>query len=282
MSRKNIMLCYPFEEKRFNKWQGKTISQPKLDGFRCRALLKQDGVELLSSTEGDFSVAVPHLVNLLYEFRKVFIDNGIFELDGELYNHDLSFEKIESICSRSVNTHPEHTLIQYHVFDHVCESTPFIERLTEVAEPIRWIENQWIQFVPNVHTHSMDDVESLLFELINEGYEGIIARNFLYPYERKRSTGIMKWKPRKSDQYEIVDYAEEFDKQGNPKGRLGAFVVEDDYDNRFSVGTGFTDYQRQSYWDMRDMCIGRTCVIKYQHISERQIPRFPVFSMFIQ
>lgn len=282
MSRKNIMLCYPFEEKRFNKWQGKTISQPKLDGFRCRALLKQDSVELLSSTEGSFHVAVPHLVNLLYEFRKVFTDNGIFELDGELYNHSLPFEKISSICSRSVNTHPDHELMQFHIFDHVCEVTPFIERMTALGDYIHWLENQWIQSVPCVHTHTMDDVESLLFELVEEGYEGIITRNFMYPYERKRSTGIMKWKPTKSDEYTIVACEGEHDNDGYPKDTLGAFVVEDNYGNRFNVGTGFTDNQRQSYWDLRDMCIGRECVIKYQHISKKGIPRFPVFDVFVK
>lgn len=280
--RKNIMLCYPFEEKRFDKWEGKAISQPKLDGFRCRALLKQDEVELLSSTEGDFSVAVPHLVNILYEFRKVFIDNGIFELDGELYNHDLPFEKISSICSRSVNTHPDHELMQYHVFDHVCEATSFIERMTVVSECLHWLEHHWLQSVPNIRTHTIGDVESFLLELVEEGYEGIVTRNFLYPYERKRSTGIMKWKPTKSDQYTIITCTEERDKHGNPKGRLGSFDVEDDYGNRFSVGTGFTDNQRQSYWDLKNMCVGRKCVIKYQHISKKGVPRFPVFDVFVQ
>lgn len=282
MSRKNIQLCYPFEEARFNKWQDKAISQPKLDGFRCRALIKPDSVELLSSTEGSFRVAVPHLFDILYDYRKAFLDQGIFELDGELYDHYLPFEKISSICSRSVNTHPEHKLIQFHIFDHVCEVTPFIERAATVSNYLHWLEHDLLQPVSNIYTPSISDVESTLFHLTRRGYEGIIVRNFLYPYERKRSTGIMKWKPTKKDQYRIVDCEEELSKDGNPKNRLGSFKVEDDYGNRFSVGTGFTDYQRDSYWEMKDLCIGRSCVIKYQHISQDGIPRFPVFDVFVQ
>ena len=36
--RTGIMLCYPFEEKRLNKWNPPYIIQPKLDGERCRAV----------------------------------------------------------------------------------------------------------------------------------------------------------------------------------------------------------------------------------------------------
>jgi hypothetical protein len=54
--RTGIMLCYPFEEKRLNKWGNKFLLQPKLDGDRCRAIFDEYGkVKLLSSEENEFN-----------------------------------------------------------------------------------------------------------------------------------------------------------------------------------------------------------------------------------
>jgi len=282
MARKNVMLCYPFEEKRFNKWNTSVLVQPKYDGIRCRALLHHDRVELLSSTEHPLDFAVPHISNILYEFRQVFIDRGIFELDGELYNHDLTFEAIDSICSRTVELNPQHEYIQFHIFDHVCEQRPFYERIKEVTLAVEWIGDQWLRSVPTATVDDMKWMNLALTLFTNDNYEGIIVRHPDYPYERKRSTGIMKWKPRKSDQYEVVDYAEEIDKHGSPKGSLGALFVRDESDNIFKVGTGFTQKQRLNYWARADDLIGKQCVIKYQHVTERGVPRFPVFDVLVE
>jgi len=279
MARTNIMLCYPFEEKRFNKW-GQTIIQPKLDGFRCRALIKQDRVDLLSSEENSFNFAVPHIAEKIYQYRDTFHASGIFELDGELYNHTMPFEKIFSICNRTVNKHEDAELMQFHIFDHVCENTPFINRLYSLYYILNDIRDPWLVPVDNLRVTTIEDIERGLSIVTRNGYEGIIARNPDYPYQRKRSTGIMKWKPKKQDKYEIVDLLEEHDKHGNPKGTLGAFVVTDGT-NQFKVGTGFTEDQRKAYWEMKDMAMGRSCIIQYQHITEKGVPRFPVFKVMV-
>jgi len=279
MARTNIMLCYPFEEKRFNKWE-QAIIQPKLDGFRCRALIRPDGVDLLSSEENSFNFAAPHISESLYKQAKLLMDNGIFELDGELYNHDLSFEEISSICNRTVNCSPNHQQIEFHIFDHVCEETQFQSRLLPLYNTIKYINDPNLVNVPNMHVTSMEQIESALKTVTSNGYEGIIARNPNYPYQRKRSTGIMKWKPKKQDEYEIVDLLEEHDKHGNPKGTLGAFVVTDGT-NQFKVGTGFTEDQRKAYWEMKGMAMGRSCIIQYQHITSKGVPRFPVFKVMV-
>jgi ATP-dependent DNA ligase len=282
MARKNIMLCYPFEEKRLNKWGYPVIIQPKLDGIRCRALLQADRVDLLSSEENSLNFAVPHIINLLYEFRKVFIDQGIFELDGELYTHGLSFEVISSICGRTAELHPDYEVLQYHVFDHVCEASPTFQRLIDVRTATDWLDNQLVQYVPSVTADNISQIEEFLSLFMQVGYEGLIARQPFSSYQRKRSTGMMKWKPRKSDEYEICDYTEEVDKNGEPKGRLGAFFVRDESDNIFKVGTGFTDQQRVAYWDQVDSLIGMKCTIKYQHVTEKGVPRFPVFDVLVE
>ena len=109
-------------------------------------------------------------------------------------------------------------------------------------------------------------------------YEGIVVRYFDAPYLRKRSTFMMKFKPKKEDTYEIVGWKEEIDKNGNAKNRLGALTCVGTDGTLFSVGTGLTDEDRQILWDTRELLAGKTCRVKYQHItSGRGVPRFPVF-----
>ncbi len=98
------------------------------------------------------------------------------------------------------------------------------------------------------------------------------------PYERKRSTLVMKFKAKQEDSYKIVGYKEEISINNIPKDKLGALVCESGDGNIFSVGTGFSDEKRQKLWDVRNTLEGKVAKIKYQHLTtERKVPRFPVF-----
>lgn len=284
MPRKNIMLCYPFEEKRFNKWNTQVLVQPKLDGVRCRALLRgNEEPLLLSSEENILNFSVPHVVDELDKLQPSFIRHGIYELDGELYSHELSFDQIVSRTGRTTNIHEDHTDIQYHIFDHVCEETPFVDRISAVESAIIHSEilRNCVRVVPERVARCVEDIKFILDEYYSLGYEGIIVRHPAYPYERKRSTGIMKWKPRKSDTYTIIGYEEEKSIHGELKGTLGSLTVQDQEGRIFSVGTGFTQKSRELLWEIRYGLPGQFCKILYQHTTPSGVPRFPVFSTMI-
>jgi DNA ligase-1 len=115
-------------------------------------------------------------------------------------------------------------------------------------------------------------------KIIELGYEGIIVRHNLAPYERKRSTLVMKFKPKKEDIYEILDFREEISIDGIPKGTLGALVCKGGEGDIFSVGTGFNSAMREMLWNTKDSLCGKSVRISYQHLtSGRRVPRFPVF-----
>ena len=68
---------------------------------------------------------------------------------------------------------------------------------------------------------------------------------------------------------------------GKYKDVLGAFVVKFK-DNEVSVGSGFSDEQRQYYWEHKDELIGKICEVKYKEIScdkktGLESLQFPVF-----
>jgi DNA ligase 1 len=272
---KGIMKAYPFEERRLAKWNPPYIVQPKYDGIRCRAVPLQTGVNgdeyLLLSSEENILFSVPHLNRIISDRIKPRV-----ELDGELYCHGMSFEQITSITSRTVNIHPDAIKIQYHIFDIIVDGVPQIKRLITL-ESLRGV-SPWLVVAPFHICGSLDEVLKAYDSIISQGYEGIIVRHTDAPYERKRSTWVMKFKPKQEDDYEIVGSVEEVSIDGNPKDRLGALVCKSGDGNLFNVGTGFTDEQREQLWSIRDILPGEIAKVKYQHItSGKAVPRFPVF-----
>jgi DNA ligase-1 len=197
------------------------------------------------------------------------------ELDGELYCHGMSFEEIVSITSRTVNIHEDHKKIQFHLFD-IVNNEPQMKR-TLIIENLRGI-SQWIKVAPFYLCSNLDEVMKAYDKIIEMNYEGIIVRNLNAPYERKRSTWVMKFKPKKEDEYEIVGTVEEYDKDGEPKDRLGALICKSGDGNLFNVGTGFTEDERTQLWDIKGLLPGMSVKVQYQHITTgKQVPRFPVF-----
>jgi len=270
---KNIMKAYPFETKRLAKWHPPYIVQPKYDGFRCRVVSIETGPKgnehLLLSSEENIFYSVPHLNEI---FNTLNIKS---ELDGELYCHGMSFDELSSIISRTVNLHPNHQRIQFHCFDIINEQSQMKRLLT--IENLKGL-SPWIQVAPFWICETLDDIMRAYDKLIELHYEGIIVRHFMAPYVRKRSTAVMKFKPKKEDLYEIVGTTEEISIEGNPKDSLGALVCKSGDGNFFNVGTGFTEEDRHNLWDIKEVLPGMNAKVQYQHItSGKQVPRFPVF-----
>ena len=273
--RTGVQLCYPFEEKRLAKWEPPYITQPKLDGVRCRALrhTTHEGhlTWLLVSSTEDLIISCPHIIEALESLE---VPPDILQLDGELYRHGWTFEEIYSVTSRTTNMHPNYQEIEFHIFDTIEEIIPQAKRLINLS---KLKLNDSLIRVQHKVAFSLSDIMAHYQQYLDEGYEGIIVRHFEAPYLRRRSIYVMKFKPKKSDSYIITGYKEEIDKYGNPKGRLGALVCESD-GQQFSVGSGLDDYNRTALWEQRHSLAGKYAHVEYQHITPgRGVPRFPIF-----
>jgi len=270
---KNIMKASPFTEDRLAKWSPPYICQPKYDGVRCRAIpIAGAHIEkgcLLLSSEENIIYSVPHL-------NKIITSLGIKEeLDGELYCHGMSFEEITSITSRTVNLHPDYKKIQFHCFD-IINKDPQLKR-SFILDNLKNL-NPHIVVAPFWLCNNLDDIMRIHDKLHKLGYEGIIVRHARAPYEFKRSLYVMKFKAKKEDNYEIVGSQEEIDKNGKPKGTLGALVCKSGDGNIFNIGSGFSTDQRRELWIDRETLPSKIANVKYQQLTTRKrVPRFPVF-----
>lgn len=286
--RRGVMLCYPFEEKRLKKWNTRfVICQPKLDGVRCRVILDNespDSLPVMLSSEQHLISSTPHIMEELIWLKKRLTSEGIsyLELDGELYNPDLSFDEITSITSRTVSLSTEHDLITLQLFDLVNEDNQ-MARMRQLYDLLHGYSLETIDHVPSTACHGEDEILRALERYLDLGFEGIIIRNPWGHYERKRSMNIMKFKPRKSDIYQIIGFVQERSKTGELRPRLGAWICRaPDNGSTFNVGSGMTQEQRRVFWENRDLFIGQFLMVKYQSLTTKRVPRFPIFSQVLK
>ena len=106
-------------------------------------------------------------------------------------------------------------------------------------------------------------------------------------YTCKRSHAWLKMKPFIEVSLEIKDVEEG---TGRNEGRLGAFICEgtdDGKDIKVNVGSGFSDSDRDSYWNDRSRLPGNIVEVRADAITQNQdgtyslrFPRFKTFRGF--
>lgn len=254
----------------WNSWP--VIMHPKLDGERSRRLeLPNHNNILISSTE-DIIFFMEHIQDEFLRLSKV----ANLEYDGELYRHGWTFEQIHSVVSRTVNRHPDSHLMQFHIFDYCDESTHQIKRTINLAKIAQEFKSDIIKFVPYYLAYSFEEVMRYYELFLSQGYEGMIIRHIEAPYVRKRSTFMMKFKPKKKDRYRIIGWREEVSNEGIPKGRIGTLICCSDDGQSFGVSAGLNDELRDELWRIRNTnLINRECIVHYQALtSAKKVPKF--------
>ena len=267
---RGVMKCVPFEEKRLFKWSPPYIVQIKYDGDRCRDVPIDNGNHLLLTSEENIFYSVPHINEALNKL------NAPMQLDGELYNHDIflegGHELIHSIVSRTVNIHPRYKEMEFHIFDFKGTSMSQDDRLLELAQLDIFI-NVPLVLAPFWICDTLDDIKRIYDKVIKMRYEGIIVRNLANRYEDKRSTLIMKFKPKRKDTYSIVGWKEEVSIDGVPKGRIGSLIMSSQQGDTFGVSAGLDFDEKERLWKIRDQLAGMSAIVHYQHLTNKQIPK---------
>jgi len=257
------MLAYPFEEKRLAKWKLPWLVQYKYNGHRCIAAHTPSDVSLVSST-GLPIKTVPHIEAALRD-----MPYGVY--DGELYLHD-NFQRLSSLVSPK-NPVEGHKEVTYVIFDQKNEAPQDVRLLSlSLLNP-----PPSIIIAPSWAVSTMDELSELLSTSMDSSYEGVVLREYQATYKEKRTTTMMKIKPRSSDIYRIVGFAEEISIHQVPKGTLGAFWLVDADGELFKTGSGFNTAQRRDFWQAREQLLGLYARVKYPALTDRGVPWSSVF-----
>lgn len=265
------------------------FAQRKLDGVRCMATM-QNGKVVMFSMKREPIVAFPHVLEELEViFKEVAAKYGEqiasqFHLDGELYNHHLSLQKISGYSRRKVApvNDPVAESIQYCVFDCFVLNQldmPFYQRFV-LVKPFLVTDDfkqryKHVHMVKTYYVNNNEEMGQMLQKFVSEGYEGIILRNTNGPYtpsklSSNRSKDLFKYKISSLEDYEIVDIVR------TPGPSFGILIVVriPETGKTFELtGNGTEEYRRQVLKEKKNF-IGHRIRFAYYGRTSDYVPKF--------
>ena len=238
--------------------------QPKLDGVRAFIeKVSDDKITITSRTGKEFPADLSHIEQWAMDNLNV----G-FVLDGELYIHGKELEDIVSAVKR---TKPSTADVEFWIFDYVHPTDSFIKRMRALPLNFDPSDNDPIRIVATGDLISEKDLQSWHKLYIDDGYEGIMLRNYEGMYKPgKRSPDLQKYKTFLDEEFMILGVLE--DKDGNP-----VFQLACGDDARFQcVLKGDKDVNRAKYITGDTNVIGKYMTVKFQKkYRDSGLPQFP-------
>ena len=274
----NVAKNAKFELLKLSEYKGQNVggwlASEKLDGVRAywdgRNLLSRNGKIL--AAPGGWSAHFPP-----------------FALDGELYTARGEFEKIQSIVMDKTPSVATWSEIKFYVFDVPEADGGLLERLSELEKFIAKNPQagQNLKIIKQVKVKDNAEFEAFAEHIVAKGGEGAVAREPNAPYERKRSKNALKYKKFKDAECEVTAINEGTGKYAGLMGSVTCKALSvagsnSDEQNdellqpasgvKFKIGSGFSDRDRAN-----PPKIGSIITYKYQNLTAKGVPRFPVF-----
>jgi DNA ligase-1 len=271
-------------EKHTAKMTGIKRIEQKLDGVRVLAVVTKTTVNLYSRNGKPFD-NFPHIVESLEDIKNKFAKlfqacpHG-FVLDGEIIGE--SFQALMKQAQRKTDIKTDG--MTYSVFDvlpladfergfwnaqqhkrfHILEEYRAVFEMTDCVRVMVGID------VDLDTAEGHDVMRRYAEDAVEAGFEGIMIKDLGAPYECRRSTFWMKWKPTITVDLNIVGFEEG---TGRNLGRLGAIICEGDDNGRrinVNVGSGLSDANRDEYWSARDQLLGDVVEVEADAITQNQ------------
>lgn len=290
----NVQLAHPYH-KYPEKVLGKEfVLTQKLDGHRCICIVNGEKATFYTRKGlviNGLAIQGNNALRLVHE--------GMGEescvLDGELLlnNRDgLETKDLFRATSRILRSETtDKSDILYNVFDALPLSEflegkstkPFIERkrgLTVAFQGVPMTDNAHLRLVRNLYEgNDLGAIRRLQKELVEPlGWEGLMINLADGKYECKRTSNLLKVKEFFDADVVVKDV---FEGTGRLEHTLGGVIVDyKGYDVR--VGTGFSQTDRDYYWEHREELIGKVIQISFFEETHNQKDnnislRFPVY-----
>lgn len=189
-------------------------------------------------------------------------------LDGELWLDRKKFQRAVSIVRRQDKS--EHWKeIRFLVFDAPALKEPFERRMQAVADLLAGKKLPYAAGHEHVRCRNTEHLKAELARVTGLGGEGLMLREPGSIYTAGRSSTLLKVKTFHDAEATVIGH---LPGAGKHKGRLGALSVRLADGTEFSVGTGFSDRERDN-----PPAPGSIITFRYQELSEAGVPRFPSY-----
>ena len=274
-----------------SKVAGKKLIEVKLDGVRVITIVYPDGRVDMFSRNGKELVNFPHVKDQFATIANTLLEPWVF--DGEIMSG--TFQDLMKQVHRKSNVEANDAVL--NLFDCV-PLVHFEQGVWNASQEFRsshlgaFLEEHH-DALPNVTMVGQElvDLDSeegqIRYREINAlaiagGYEGIMIKDPEAGYECKRSVAWLKLKPFIEVSLTVVETEEG---TGRNVGKMGALVcegVDDGKTIRVNVGSGFSDQQREDFWNCRTE--GEVVEVRADAVTQNQDGtyslRFPRFTRF--
>ena len=187
-------------------------------------------------------------------------------LDGELWFSRGRFEALSAAVRRHRPQDEEWRQLRYMLFELPGAPGSFADRAERIRSIVQQQRNDALVAVPHTAVPGRAALQTQLRKVVEAGGEGLMLHRADAPYFSGRSPVLLKLKPLHDAEATVLAH---LPGRGKHTGRLGALQVRNEDGVVFTIGTGFSDAER-------DNPPPRGALISYSHRghTEAGVPRF--------
>ena len=190
-------------------------------------------------------------------------------MDGELWAGRGRFSHAQSTTRQQQPGDVAWRQMRFMVFDLPGDKGTFDERLPALNALVESLGQPWVQAVPQRRVANDAALQALLHRTVLAGGEGLMLHRGASLYRAGRSDDLIKVKTHEDTEARVVAH---LPGKGRHAGRLGALLVETPSGQRFRLGAGFSDADRE-----RPPPVGSWVTYRFRGTHDGGLPRFASF-----
>ena len=190
-------------------------------------------------------------------------------MDGELWAGRGRFSHAQSTTRQQQPGDVAWRQIRFMVFDLPGDKGTFDQRLPSLNALVEGLRQPWVQAVPQRRVANDAALQALLHRTVRAGGEGLMLHRGASLYRAGRSDDLIKLKTHEDTEARVIAH---LPGKGRHAGRMGALLVEMPSGQRFRLGAGFSDADRE-----RPPPVGSWVTYRFRGTHDGGLPRFASF-----
>lgn len=267
------------------------VVEVKADEIRCRVYRAFDGNIEFESYAGK---PLHNLESFAHVFSLMFKAKGLTELDlGVLVNGNFndSYRWVrsskgwpqEKLDKKTGKIAPALTadMVEFIVFDLPGDTREFDLRLVDIDFAADGLRHYGLRATRPARAiaYSADEALAWYRHFRERGHEGAMGKTLDHLYERRRTFGWMKIKPKMDFDGEVIGINEAVSESGEPLGRAGSLTVRM-ADGSIAQPAGIPHTLGQLIWNNQAEYLGQWTENECMEMDRRGGYRHPVFNRF--
>ena len=190
-------------------------------------------------------------------------------LDGELWLGRGTFDRLSATVRRETPVEAQWREVKYQLFDLPGDDGTFNERLLKMKAVLALHPVPFLQAFPQFRVANASALAHQLLQIVRSGGEGLMLHHGDALWQAGRSAYLHKLKVAEDEDARVVGHVPG---KGKLSGRLGALLVELPQGQRFALGSGLSDSQREKPPE-----VGAWVTYRYRGRTPSGLPRFASF-----